>query len=251
MPENTTTTPADFKIKWDETGKREYETGVDRGVIYELTKDSDGKAIFTNGEGWNGLTKVGDNPTGGDITDIYANNAVYASLTAAEKYGGNIEAYMYPDLFAKCDGSVEPIPGVRIRQQPRLPFGLTYRSMIVNDFGEENYELHFVYNCKASPSTKDHSTTNESPEAATMSWEFSCTTVDVPGFKPSSTLTIRSDRVDKAKLLELEKILYGTANGTEPPRLPLPAEILSMLTPPGEISTQTKSIPGSDTPAAG
>lgn len=250
MPENTTTTPADFKIKWDDTGEREYETGVDRGVIYELTKDAQGKAVFTNGEGWNGLTKVGDNPTGGDITDIYANNAVYASLVAAEKYGGNIEAYMYPDLFAKCDGSREPIPGVRVRQQPRLPFGLTYRSMIVNDFSDEAYELHFIYNAKASPSSKDHSTTNETPEAATMSWEFSCTTVDVPGFKPSSTLTIRSDRVDKAKLAELENILYGTASGTNAPRLPMPAEILEMLKPDGNISTQTKSVPESS-PAAG
>lgn len=231
----------EFNIKWDETGEREYETGVDRCVIYEPVKKDDGTVEFTNGEGWNGLTAVNDNPTGGDITDIYANNGVYASLVAAEKHGGTIEAYMYPDLFAKCDGSREPIPGVRIRQQPRLPFGLTHRTMIINDLGEEAYELHFTYNAKAAPSSKDHSTTNESPEASTMSWEFSCTTVPVPGFKPSSTLVVRSDKIPVAKLNALEAILYGT--GQNVPRLPLPAEILELVKPDTEVRTNTRSIP--------
>ena len=42
------------KIKWDETGKRFYETGVDHAVLYPI--DNDGK--YSNGVPWNGITGV-------------------------------------------------------------------------------------------------------------------------------------------------------------------------------------------------
>lgn len=240
MPE--TMTP-EYNVQWDETGKREYSAGVDRVVIYRIVKnETTGNVEYTNGEGWNGITAVNDNPTGGDITDVYANNAVYASLVAAEKMGGTIEAYMYPDAFAECDGSKEIVPGLRVHQQPRLPFGLCSRSKIVNDLGEEVDELHFYYGCKASPSGKDHTTTNESPEAATMSWEFSCTSVPVPGYKPSSSLTLRSDNIAKDKYDALLKVLYGT--GETKGKMPFPAELINLVKPTEAAShSSTRSLP--------
>lgn len=224
-----------FMAKWDETGEKDYEVGCDRGILYRT--NSEGK--YANGYPWNGLISIDESPSGADTTKIYANNAVYGSITAAEEYSGTISAYMYPDEFAECDGSKEIMPGVYIGQQARATFGLTYRTFIGNDTDGEkhDYKLHLTYGCKASPSSKTHSTINESPEATEFSWEFSTTPVPVtviPDAKPTATLEIIASTVEKTKLAELENILYGVApagdndQGTQP-RLPLPDEVCQIL----------------------
>lgn len=213
------------KVVWDQVGEKFYETGCDRGVLYK----PDGTGAYKNGVGWNGLTAVNENPEGGDASDYYANNSKYLSLLAAEKYSFTIEAYTYPDEFAECDGSAEIAPGVYAGQQSRKPFGFTYRTMLGNDVKGEDfgYELTLVYGCKASPSSKDHATMNESPEPTTMSWDVSTTPVPVPGFKPTASLKIKSTGVEASKLKTLEDILYGTEDND--PRLPLPEEIISIV----------------------
>lgn len=101
-----------------------------------------------------------------------ADNIKYASLRAAEEFGLTIEAYMYPDEFAVCDGSVEVGPGVYIGQQKRVPFGLAYRTKIGSDTdSDKGYKLHLVYNATVSPSETAYETVNDSPDAITMSWE--------------------------------------------------------------------------------
>ena len=117
-----------------------------------------------------------------------------------------------------------------IGQQSRKPFGLCYRTAIGNDTdgNEHGYKLHIVYGCQASPSEKQYSTINDSPDAVTFSWEVSTTPVNVNGKKPTATLIIDSTKADKAKLTALEAILYG-AESTEP-RLPLPDEIATLMT---------------------
>ena len=91
-------------------------------------------------------------------------------------------------------------------------FGFCYRTLIGNDTVGTNYgyKLHLVYGAQASPSEKNNQTVNDSPEAATMSWEISTTPVDVPNFKPTAHLVIDSTKTDKAKLAKLEEMLYGT-----------------------------------------
>lgn len=101
-------------IVWDKTGDRKYELGVDHGVLYVQKTDDSG--TYENGVPWNGLSGVTESPSGADETVLYADNIKYASLRAAEEFGLTIEAYMYPDEFAVCDGSVEVGPGVYIGQ---------------------------------------------------------------------------------------------------------------------------------------
>lgn len=215
-------------IEWDPVGSKEYETGCDRGVMY--LPDSLGK--YVGGEAWNGLIGVDESPSGADTTKIYANNAVYGAITATEEYGGTISAYTYPDSFAECDGSKELMPGVFIGQQSRKTLGLTYRTLIGNDTeGEDHdYKIHIIYGMKVSPSSKSHSTINESPEAVELSWEFSTTPVSVSVIKdakPTATLDIIASQVDADKLSALEDILYGS--GENEPRLPLPDEVFEIL----------------------
>lgn len=207
------------KLVWDKTGERYYETGTRNGVLYP--QDSDGK--YQTGVVWNGLTAVTESPSGADATDMWADDIKYASVRAAETFNATIEAYTYPDEFAKCDGSAELAPGVMIGQQNRSAFGLSYRTKISNDVQIDEYKLHLVYGATASPSEKSYATINDSPDAISFSWEMETTPVNVEGFKPTALLTIDSRKVDKDKLKAFEAILYGSAESEA--KLPLPDEV--------------------------
>lgn len=214
------------KIVWDAVGEHIFETGVRNGVLY--LKDAQG--AYNTGVAWNGLTSVSESPEGAEATDLYADDIKYLTLMSAENFKATIEAYTYPPEFEECDGSASIATGVVIGQQTRKPFGLCYRTSIGNDTdgNEHGYKLHIVYGCQASPSEKQYSTINDSPEAITFSWEVNTTPVNVTGKKPTATLIIDSTKADKAKLTALEAILYGSE--TAEPRLPLPDEIATLMT---------------------
>ena len=213
------------KIVWDETGSRFYETGVKFGVLYP--QDAQGK--YPKGVAWNGLTAVNESPSGADANDLYADDDVYATLRAKEKFGATIEAYTYPDEFAVCDGSAEIADGITIGQQARKAFGLCYRTAVGNDIeGQDHgYKIHLIYGATASPSSKNYSTVNESPEAITFSWEVTTTPVNVTGHKPTATLTIDSRKVTPEKLTKIEQLLYGSEQ--KEAQLPTPDEILALI----------------------
>ena len=221
------------KLKWDETGKRFYETGVRNGVLYVM----DDTGAYPAGVPWNGLTSVTESPSGAEPTPLYADDAKYLTLMSAEEFGASIEAYTYPDEFAACDGSASIGTGVTIGQQSRKTFGLCYRTTVGNDIEGEafGYKLHIIYGALASPSEKAYQTINDSPEAITFSWEVSTTPVAVTGFKPTASLVIDSTKVTEAKMAALEEVLYGKDATTEPvapavaARLPLPDEIMTLL----------------------
>ena len=214
-----------MKIAWDKTGEKYYETGVKNGVLYPM----DNKGVYSTGVAWNGLTAVNESPSGAEASPLYADDIKYLVLYSAEDFGCSIEAYTYPKEFEACDGSAEIAPGVTIGQQDRQTFGFCYRTVLGNDVANNGYgyKLHIVYGCKAAPSEKAFASINDSPEAITFSWEVTTTPVEVPGFKPTASLTITSTEVDAAKLAELEAILYGSED-TEP-RLPMPDEIAELF----------------------
>ena len=220
------------KLVWDQTGERLYETGVDRGVLYPI--NSEGK--YTPGVAWNGLTGVTESPSGAEATDLYADNIKYLSMRSAETYGATIEAYTYPEEFEQCDGSATLATGVTIGQQARKIFGFCYRTLIGNDVDgqDHGYKLHLVYGATASPSERAYATVNDSPEAITFSWEIATTPVSVSGLKPTASITIDSTKADPDCLAALEKVLYGSDEPTAgTPRLPLPDEVKTLMTPAG------------------
>ena len=213
------------KLIWDNTGERLYETGVDHGVLYPIQEGGQ----YTKGVVWNGLTAITESPSGAEATPLYADNIKYLNLVSAEDFGCTIEAYMYPDEFAECDGSAEIATGVYAGQQDRKVFGLCYRTILGNDTDSNGhgYKLHLIYGCLASPSEKSYSTVNDSPEANTFSWEVKSTPVNVSGFKPTASLTIDSTKVNAEKLANLEKVLYGSES-TEA-KLPTPDEVIAIV----------------------
>ena len=227
------------KLKWDQTGDRLYETGVKKGVLFVMNEDGS----YDKGVAWNGLTGVTESPSGAEATALYANDEKYLELRSNEEFGATIEAYTYPDEFAECDGSAEPVTGMKLTQQTRKKFALCYRTTLGNDAkgNDYGYKLHIIYGCTAAPSEKEYATINDSPEAITFSWEVSTTPVaigDVNGksYKPTAHIEIDStkftEETAKAKLASLEDKLYGTdggsGSGTESELL-LPNAIITML----------------------
>lgn len=199
------------KIKFDQEGSRLYETGVEQVVLYKKKPvEQDGKE-YANGVAWNGVTAVNQNPSGAEVTKMYADNIAYLSLVSKEELGATIEAYSSPEEFDTCDGTAEIAIGVRVGQQNREAFGLSYRTKIGNDEDGDDYGeiIHLLYNAKAKPASKAYSTINETPSAMTLSWELTTTPVKVTGKKPTASVEVDTTKVDSSKLQALEDLLYG------------------------------------------
>lgn len=216
-------------LQWDLPGEREYETGVEQGVLYL----PDGTGAYNLGVAWNGLVSVTETPSGAESNKKYADNKVYANIQSAEEFGGTIEAFMWPAEWNLCDGIATPKPGIYVSQQARRTFGLSYKTLLGNDLlgTDYGYKLHLAYGCLASPSEKQYTTVNESPEPVNFSWEFASTPVSAgAGLKATALITIKSTEVDPDELAALEALLYGTAS--EVAELPAPADVFALFTAP-------------------
>lgn len=213
------------KLVWDQDGERFYETGIDHFVLFKYdTYTPEGSQTPTTGYmpgiAWSGITSVSETPEGGEANDIYADNIKYLSLMSAENLNVSLEAYTYPDEFMECDGTYQPVKGMRIHQQRRKKCGFAYRTRIGNDTDGDSYgyKIHVIYNCLVSPSDAQYQTVNDSPEAITFSWEGSTTPVEVGEldgveYRPTSRVIIDSrdyiGGTNESNFRELEAYLFG------------------------------------------
>jgi hypothetical protein len=211
-------------LEWDATGKKEYSLGIHKVALF--VSDPSTESGYAAGVAWNGVSAVNEAPSGAEATDIYANDAKYGSFRSAEQFGFTIEAYTSPEEFDVCDGAARIGNGVVVRQQTRRPFGLAYMNTIGNDTEGMDYSevLHLVYNATASPSSVNHQTVNESPDVSPLSWECNTTSVNVPGFKPTSHFEFTKDEMDPTLWNGLLAKVYGSANSD--PELPTPEDIV-------------------------
>lgn len=226
-----------YLIEWDKTGEHFFESGTDRGVIYQID-DTTGK--YTDGVAWNGLTAVNSNPGGAEANELWADNIKYAVLRSAETYSGTIECYTYPDSFKQNNGEadlIENVHGIVASGQKRKAFGFSYRTKVGNevkglDFG---YKIHLVYNATTNPSEKAYQTINDSPDAITMSFEFETTPINADGIldNPTAHIEIDTSRLTDtdgvAFVAALENMLYGDpTDPTTPAKMPTPEELVDL-----------------------
>lgn len=140
--------------------------------------------------------------------------------------------------------------GIYVGQQNRKPFGFCFRTAIGNDTEgvDYGYEITLVYGCRAQPSSRNHSTINESPEAATLSWEIKSTPVELPadfgnGLNRSATIKVRSRDYQLSggsmdpNFTAFENFIYGkdatTGDTPQPavaPQFPTPQQVYDLLT---------------------
>ena len=163
------------KMVWDQVGEKLYHTGVEQVALYPQGDDG----TYPKGVAWNGVSNITSTPSGGEPTDIYADDQKYLTLMSVENHGGSITAYMSPPEFDECDGSVQAAEGVLVKQQRRKAFGLVYKTLVGNDTEDTDYgyDLNLVWGAKASPSEESHDTVNDSPEATELNWEYTSTPV--------------------------------------------------------------------------
>lgn len=236
-------------LKWDQTGEKFYETGDKKMVLYVSDVANPGQ--YLTGVAWNGITAVSSNDSGAEETALWADDIKYAVLRSAPEYGGTIEAYQCPIEFYQCDGAAVVGDGVVIGQQGRKTFGISYVTTIGNDVlgTDYGYKIHIVWACSASPSERSYQTINDSPDAMTLSWEFTTTPVPIGSitidgtateFKPVSHIVIDASKYitngeKDSKLVTLEEKLYGrdadaTNNTTaSDPTLPTPAQVIKLM----------------------
>lgn len=172
-----------------------YQHGIDRCVYYPKTLSP---------ESLIGVTDISEEPAGGTRKKIYLDGEGFRSSYTYSDFEATISLYTFPE-------SIET-----------STFDLTYRRML----NSEDYELHLVYNCKAT--LNDRSWTTETYDASEpVLFSFSLTTLPpknpVPYFNRSPHLIIRSSDITDEHLSHLEDILYGT--DSQPPRMPTQDEL--------------------------
>lgn len=208
------------RIEWNQAGDRFYEAGVDRGVLYPRQ---------VSGVPWNGLVSVSETVSGGEVEAYYFDGIKYLDFIAAEDFQATIEAFSAPEEFAGCDGTKVLSPGLMVTQQPRYPFGLSYRTLLGNDTEgtDYGYRLHLVYNATASPAPRTHRTMSDSPSLNTRSWTINTVPPLASTYRPTAHFVIDSTKVAATKLTTLENLLYGSFSAE--PSLPPQATVISIL----------------------
>lgn len=216
------------KLTWDNEGKRVYQSGVDRGVVYPKSRSA-----YRSGVAWNGLISVDEKISGGESTAIYADNIKYLNLISSENLNLSIECYDYPPEIDECLGKRVIAAGVTIGDQATKYFGFSYRTLIGNDTegNSYSYDIHLVFTCLPTPPENNSTTNSSNPSALTKTLEVSTLPVYVSENKTTCKITFRRRKFVEAGLRNifdaLEKILYGT--DTSDPRVPEFTEISDMF----------------------
>lgn len=190
------------RIEWNKPGERTFEAGVDQGVLYPR---------LGPGVPWNGLITVSEDTSGGDIESLYYDGLKYLDVVAAEDFSATIDAFSAPVEFSACDGSKMLSPGLFVSQQPRKPFGMSYRTLKGNDLEgtDYGYKIHIVYNCMAAPAQKSNATISDNVEAGTRSWEISTVPPLASTFKPTAHIVLDSTMIEPYAMKQVEGLLYG------------------------------------------
>lgn len=197
------------RLEWGATGEKFYDAGVDHGVLY----------VDGVGVPWNGLISVEEAPTGGEAKPFYQDGYKYSNRATPEEFEATLNAFTYPDEFARCDGSSQIGRGLFATNQRRKPFTLCYRTKVGNDVNgvDHGYKLHLVYNALAAPSQRTNNTLGDSVEATSFSWALTTKPPALFGRRATAHFIIDSRATSPSLLTQIEDILYGTAD--EAPRI--------------------------------
>lgn len=189
------------ELLWDEIGEKEFQSGLDRGVIYL----DDGSAIP-----WSGLISV-DEEQDYEVSPVHYDGQKIHDLVRPGDYTAQVTAVTYPDALVHLEGFSEDVPGVFYGEQDPGMFNMSYRSYIGNDVDGPSaaYKIHILYNVTAIPQTKTYASLSDDPSIMEFSWDISAIPEEVPGNKPTAHIVLDSRKIDPSLLEQVEKLLYG------------------------------------------
>lgn len=206
------------KIEWDGVGEREFEAGLDRGVLY-----------IPEGIAWNGLIAV-EEGFDGESKPYFLDGVKYMDSESLGDFQAKLTAFTYPDEFEPFGNGVGQFGnGLFIQNQRPKKFGLSYRTRIGNDLdgADHGYKIHIVYNAMAVPENKTYNSVGETPDPLTFGWSLTTTPELVEGHRPTAHVILDSTELDPDLLRGLEETLYGSAYVD--PYLPSLAELIGLL----------------------
>lgn len=211
------------QLVWNRPEDRNYEYGVDRGVVYPS---------FWNGQVWNGLISIEEQFSDATVSSSYFDGVKYHQKVSGQAYRAVARAYSAPPELSYSEGNIPAIPGFILTRQPRQRFDLTYRTRV----NEDHYKIHLVYNVLAVSNNRSRSTLKATSAPTVNTWQLTAAPVDSTIRRPAAHYILDSRKIDPDMLLDIENVLYGT--DSTPPRLPQPNVIWDMtsviLEPMGE-----------------
>lgn len=190
-------------LVWDQVGKRVFQTGVDRGVLYL----QDGSAVA-----WNGLTNIEESSVS-ELKSFYLDGVKYLEVLSPGDFQGKLTALTYPDEFDSVNGIAHVAPGLSYYEQPPKSFGLSYRTRIGNDVDgtDYGYKIHILYNILANPESNSFGTFDDSgAQPIEFSWSLTGTPPKIGRFRPTVHVSVDSTKTSPEILQLLEDKLYGT-----------------------------------------
>lgn len=207
-------------IDWGIPGKRFFEAGIDRGVLY---------VGDTPGVPWVGLAGVNQSQSGGQTKPHYLDGIKIGNFSSMEEFEATIQAFTYPTEFEQCDGTALLQNGLRVTQQRRKPFGMCYRTKIGNDVKglDLAYKIHILYNLRAEPSDHSFATLSDQNTPMIFSWHVTSRPTLVNGLFPSAHYILDSRDIPAELLQTIEEVLYG--NSEQDPSLPSPGELVFLF----------------------
>jgi len=205
-------------LAWDQVGERSFQAGVDRGVLY----------LPSSAVVWNGLISV-EEEFNRDTNPYYQDGVKFLDLEVLGEFAGALNAFTYPDEFEQCVGVVANSSGLSFHDQRANPFGLSYRTRLGDDVAglDAGYEIHLLYNLRATPDKQSYSTVEAEVTPTDFTWNLTSTPVVITGRRPTAHISAKTTTADPSDILALEAILYGTS-GTAP-HLPSLAELAGIF----------------------
>lgn len=196
---------------WDVLSDRNYEVGVDRGVLYPKV---DGSGVV-----WNGLISVDVDKEDATRTPVYFDGVKTNDLVSPGEFSGKIKAITYPveldDLVGM--GQVPDGRGLFLDNQPPKLFDLSYRTNIYDvNHAVLGYKVHLLYNLTAVPDTINYHTISSNIDPIEFSWSITgvppiCD--NIKNYRPTCHVILNSLEMDPKTLQDLEDILYGRLEG--------------------------------------
>jgi hypothetical protein len=199
-------------LQWNQPNEKMFETGLSHALLWIQDPET---GLYQNGVPWEGLFTVTETPTGRETNKLWAHNVQYTQILSDEELEGKIEAYQYPPELDAAMGVSRPYPGVKVSEQKRTRFALSYQTIINSDGEGEDVGrlIHFLYNLRLKPSERNSETVNETMDALVFSWDFTSTKVDWQGdslalFKPVSKVVVDTRYFSTNGLASLENRVY-------------------------------------------
>lgn len=206
-------------LEWDQMRERRFETGIDRGVLY----DDSGLAVP-----WNGLVSISESKSR-EVKPYYLDGVKYLDHHVPGDYAAKLGAYTYPDELDALLGEISYAPGVVLHDQRGRLFHLSYRTREGDaiDGIDAGYKIHIIWNLTAVPSDTSFATMGDNPAPGLFEWNLTGTPAQMFGVRPTSHISLHSRLIDSDVLQDLEALLYGTEE--DDPALPSLVDLLGLV----------------------